>query len=250
MQLNAHVWGGDSAPPVVCLHGISGHGQRFRRLAEERLTGHRVLGLDLRGHGRSGWNPPWDIATHVSDVLETVDAHGIQEAAWIGHSFGGRLVAEIAAQAPERVSRAVLLDPAIVVDTDTALAQAESYRPDTSFTSAAEAVEARLATGTYFSTPQEIWDEEAEQHLERGDDGRYRWRFQPLAVIVGFSEMSRRGASVPLRDVLVVLGQRSWLPVPLPRIATIEVATVPGGHGVLWDDFDATADAVRAFLES
>ena len=72
VQLNAHVWGGDSAPPVVCLHGISGHGQRFRRLAEERLTGHRVLGLDLRGHGRSGWNPPWDIATHVSDVLETV----------------------------------------------------------------------------------------------------------------------------------------------------------------------------------
>ena len=66
-------------------------------------------------------------------------------------------MAEIAAQAPERVSRAVLLDPAIVVDTATALAQAESYRPDTSFTSAAEAVEARLATGTYFSTPQEIW---------------------------------------------------------------------------------------------
>ncbi len=61
--------------------------------------------------------------------------------------------------------------------------------------------------------------------------------------------MSTRTTPMPLRDVLVVLGAQSWLPVALPRIGSIEVATVPGGHSVLFDDFDASADAVRAFLD-
>ena len=250
MQLNAHAWGDETAPPVVCLHGVTGHGRRFRRLAEERLTDrYRVVSLDLRGHGRSTWDPPWDLDTHVADVLESAAAHGIERAAWIGHSFGGRLVAEIAARAPERVERAVLLDPAILIDPETARTQAESQRPDASFATPQEAVGAKLASGTYFSTPQEIWDEEVEQHLERGADGRYRWRYSALAVIVAFSDMSKRGAALPSREALVVLGKRSWLPVEVPDAAGLEVVTVPGGHSVLWDDLDATADAVRGFLD-
>lgn len=250
MQLNAHTWGAESGPAVICLHGVTGHGQRFRRLAEERLGDrYRVLGVDLRGHGHSGSEPPWDVATHLADLLETADAHGIERAHWIGHSFGGLLAAALVAQAPERVDRVVLLDPAMFVDPGTSLAQAESLLSETSFATPQAAIAAKLDTGTYFTTPPAFWEEEAEQHLQRGPDGRYRWRFSRLAVISAWSEMSRRAAPVPLQNVLVVLGAQSWLPVALPRIATIEVATVPGGHSVLFDDFDPTADAIRAFLD-
>jgi hypothetical protein len=34
----------------------------------------------------------------------------------------------------------------------------------------------------------------------------------------------------------------------VPKLATITHALVPGGHSVLWDDFDATADAIVRFL--
>lgn len=250
MRLSVHAWGDAAAPSVVCLHGLTGHGRRFRKLAEERLADRfHVLAVDLRGHGSSGWEPPWDIETHLADVLETADAHGIERAAWIGHSFGGRLAAEIAARAPERVRRTVLLDPAIVIEAGLALEEAESYRGDLSFASPEEAVEAKLASGAYVSTPPEVWDEEVEQHLERGGDGRYRWRYSPLAAIVAYSEMAVPGAQVPLRDALVVLGAQSWLPVPLPAEGGFEVVTVPGGHSPLFDDFDVTADAVRRFLD-
>lgn len=250
MRLNVYAWGDESAPPVVCLHGITAHGRRFRKLAEDRLADRfRVLSFDLRGHGSSGWEPPWNLDTHVADVLETADAHGVARAVWLGHSFGGRLAAEIAARAPERVARTVLLDPALVLDAGLALEEAESYRGDLSVASPQEAVEAKLASGAFFSTPPELWDEEVEQHLERGADGRYRWRYSPLAAIVGYSEMTIPGAQVPLRDALVVLGARSWLPVPLPEAGDFDVVTVPGGHSPLLDDFDATADAVRRFLD-
>jgi lipase len=113
MLLHLHEWGDASAPPVVCLHGVTGHGERFRRLAEERWTSAHVIAPDLRGHGRSDWDPPWTIPTHLADLVETTDALGIEQADWVGHSWGGRLVLELAAAHPERVRRAVLLDPAI-----------------------------------------------------------------------------------------------------------------------------------------
>ena len=50
-----------------------------------------MIAPDLRGHGRSGWEPPWNHPTYVADLVETADALGIGEADWVGHSFGGRL---------------------------------------------------------------------------------------------------------------------------------------------------------------
>ena len=37
MRLHVHSYGDPDAPPLVCLHGVTGHAERFRRLAEERL---------------------------------------------------------------------------------------------------------------------------------------------------------------------------------------------------------------------
>ena len=106
MRLHLHEWGCADAPPVVCLHGVTSHGARFAHLAE-RLSGFRVLAPDLRGHGRSGWEPPWRLETHVEDVLETAAAVRVDTAAWIGHSFGGRVLLELAARCPECIERVV-----------------------------------------------------------------------------------------------------------------------------------------------
>src|SRR5919198_4871820 len=81
MLLQLHEWGARHAPPVVCLHGVTGHGRRFRRLAEERLApSFRVLAPDLRGHGHSDWEPPWTLRANLADVLETVAAAGVERA--------------------------------------------------------------------------------------------------------------------------------------------------------------------------
>ena len=73
VQLNVRAWGDPASPPVVCIHGLAGFGGRFARIAAEYLPSKRVLAVDLRGHGHSGWEPPWDLGTHVADLLETAD---------------------------------------------------------------------------------------------------------------------------------------------------------------------------------
>jgi lipase len=257
MRLHATEWGDPAGPPLVCLHGVLAHGGRFRKLAEERLARHRVLALDLRGHGHSAWEPPWDIPTHVADIHETAAELGIERATWIGHSFGGRLVMELTAVHPEAVERAVLLDPAIWVPPPIALERAEALRPERDYAGLDEAIDARYAAGGLHHTPRELLEEEARAHLVPGDDGRLRYRFAPTAVIAAFGEMAKTPPPFELLRVPTLLVRGALTDVVPEALADtyregvgadVEVVTVPGGHVLLWDAFAETADAIEAFL--
>jgi lipase len=257
MRLHLHEWGDAAAPPVVCVHGVSAHGRRFRKLAEERLTArYRVLAPDLRGHGASEHDPPWNIETHLEDLLETLEAAGVGTAAWIGHSFGGRLVLELAAREPERIHCAVLLDPAIQILPHVGYDFAQEAARDHAFASAEEAIEARLTSGTL--TPRSFLEEEAREHLASSPDGRLRWRCSRAAVATMYSELCRvPPPPTALEGIPSLLVHASQFGLVREEQleeckrelgAGLEVVGVIGGHIVYWDAFDATADAVEEFL--
>jgi lipase len=164
MRLHLRTWGTLGARPLVCLHGITASGREFRRLAEERLAQRFfVLAPDLRGHGKSGWEPPWNIDTHVDDVLETLER---EPATWIGHSFGCRLILELAARHPELLLRAVLLEPVVQISPEGAASDAELAFEDRSFASVEEAV--ADAARAYPRAPRELIEQEAPESLSRG----------------------------------------------------------------------------------
>jgi len=253
--LHVHEWGDRDAPPVVCLHGVLAHGRRFRRLAEERLAASfRVVAPDLRGHGRSDWEPPWTLDRHVEDVLETLALHGIERAAFVGHSFGGRLTLELTARGV--VERAVLLDPAVWVPPAVALERAEAERAERAFANPEDAVEARRGTATL--APPELLEEEAGEHLVQHEDGLWRWRYLQSAVVAAYGELAQPPpdwSRVQVPTLLVVGAKTDVVPEALVDVVRhelgelLEVVTVPGGHAVLWDAYRETADAVTRFLQ-
>jgi lipase len=258
MELNLHEWGDPNAPVVVCLHGVNAHGRRFRRLAEERLAdSYRVLAPDLRGHGNSEWEPPWTIATHAHDVLETLDAAGVRRARWVGHSFGGRLILELAALAPERIERAALLDPAIQLLPHVGFDFAERERADHAFDSPEHAIAARLETGV--PTPREHLEEEMREHLVQHADGRFRYRYCQSAVVSMYGELcTPPPPPETLRVPTMLLHSGDFGLVRDEQIDAyaaalgdlLEVVAVRGGHMVYWDAYELTASAVEAFLEN
>ena len=258
MELHLHEWGDSSAPPVVCVHGVNAHGRRFRRLAEERLAGRfRVVAPDLRGHGSSEWEPPWTIATHAHDLLETLDAAGVKRAKWVGHSFGGRLVLELAALAPERIERAAMLDPAIQLLPHVSFDFAELERAERVFDSPEDAIAARLETGA--PTPREFLEEEMREHLVQHADGRYRFRYCQSAVVSMYGELcTPPPPPETLRVPTLILHAGQFGLVRGEQLDTyravladlVEVVEVPGGHIVYWDAYEETAAAVERFLQN
>jgi lipase len=251
--LHVHEWGDPQGSPVVCLHGVVAHGRRFRRLAEERLQAFRVLAFDLRGHGLSTWEPPWTLEQHIEDVLQTMSAAGIDRAPVIGHSFGGRLALELTARGV--VERSVLLDPAVWVPPPLALERAEAERADWSFASRAEALEARRpSTGL---APDELLEEELDDHLVQDGGGRWRFRYLQSAVVAGYGELAQHPPDwerVRVPTLLVAGAESDVVPDVVVDVLRhelgdlLEVVIVPGGHIVLWDAYDQTADAIERFL--
>src|SRR4051794_530031 len=253
MRLHTHEWGEPSGSPVVCLHGLTGDGGRFRRMAAA-LGGRRGVAPDLRGHGASGREPPWDTATHATDVLETMAALGIERADWIGFSFGGRIAASVAVAAPRAVERLCLLDPALQLPAREALERALEELEEVSFASEDEAVQAELDSGMLFRVPRELLEEFVPETLARRSDGRLAPNHSRPMAVVAWSEMARPAPPPAQVPTLLLTGGSSWLPVDVGRYRTAlrELLTeevVPGGHSVLWDALDETSAAVSAFLQ-
>jgi len=246
-------WGDPDAPVIVCVHGIQAHARRFRRLAEERLVpmGLRVVAPSLRGHGDSTWDPPWGIRAQLAEVIELGESLG--PTVWLGHSFGGRLVLELAAARPDLVTRAILLDAAVHMHAEDARREAEEECGDPSFADkeaffAARREYARLV-------PDAFLEEEFEQHVARGEDGLYRMRYLPAAVVTMWGELATPPPAPPSCPTLVVVAEEAEYTRPEHVAAfraalgdDLTVVTVPGDHIVLWDAYEETADAVDRFL--
>jgi lipase len=253
MRLHVHDWGAADAPPLVCLHGVTSWGGRFRRLAEERLGDFHVFAPDLRGHGVSDWEPPWDLGAHTGDLVDTLDALHLDRVDVAGHSFGGRLALELAARHPERVDRLLLLDPAVWVPPPVALERAELTQRDESYASVDEAIEAKLAASPL--AKRHLVAGELPQHLRLGEDGRWRLRYARSAVVAAYGEMAKpppldrvRTRTLLVRGADSEVVPQALVDVVCETMADCEVVTVPGGHIVMWDAFEETAAAMLAFL--
>jgi lipase len=252
LTLNAYTWGDPGNPTIVCLHGVSSYGGRFDGLAEPLVDRYHVIGLDLLGHGHSPREPPWDVDAHLDAITASVpDGPAI----WIGHSFGGRLAAELAARHPERVERIVLLDPALRVLPHVALDMSELERSDASYATVEEAVQTRYDSGRVLLAPHELVIESDRRHMEPGSDGRLRYRYCKSAVITAWSVMASEPPAPAEVPTLFVIGADSWLTVPdeIERYQArlgglVQIVTVPGGHTVYWDALAETREAIAAFL--
>ena len=252
MLLYVHEWGDPQGKPLVCLHGVTGYAGVYQRLAEERWSTRRVLAFDLRGHGRSGWEPPWTFATHVADLAETSAAFGVSSADWVGHSFGGRLVLELAAAHPNLVRRAALLDPAIQLLPEVALAVADFERREPVFGSVEEYIQERQLL--YLDSPRAALEHEAEVHLEQQRDGSFRRRTCQAAAVSIYGELATAPPppSTLAAETLLLYAPAYGLvneeQVEAYHTALgdrLHVLGVPGMHMVQWDAFDEVADAVE-----
>ena len=105
-------WGAPTAPPVILLHGITGHARTWDTLATALADRWHVLALDQRGHGDSDPAPDGDytVGAMADDLEAFADALGYRRFTLLGLSMGGRVAMGFAGAHPERVERLVIVD--------------------------------------------------------------------------------------------------------------------------------------------
>jgi pimeloyl-ACP methyl ester carboxylesterase len=99
--------------PIVLVHGAFTSSHLWKDVLPRLPKGHRILVLDLLGHGRS--DPPrglaMTVAAHADRLAALLDVMGVTVASLVGHGMGAAISALVATRLPQRIARLALVNP-------------------------------------------------------------------------------------------------------------------------------------------
>ena len=222
-----------AGPPVVLLHGLGGSGRWWDRNASALAERFHVHVVDLVGFGDSRGGERIGVAAASELLVRWLDRLGLERVSLIGHSMGGRIAADCAADFPARVERLVLASAAIY--------PASAGRPLRvtgllrSLRSTSPGFVPILAVDAYRAGPRTLWRAASETLVHCAED-RLTQIATPSLVVWGE------------RDTIVPLATGEQIARLLPRS---ELVVIPkAGHNPMWDRPDAFNEVVARFLSA
>jgi pimeloyl-ACP methyl ester carboxylesterase len=99
-----------SGRPLVLLHGGLGSGEMFGPILPTLAANHRVIAVDLQGHGRTAdIDRPIDVRLMAGDIAALIEHLGLDKPDVLGYSLGGGVAFHLAVQRPDLVRRLVMV---------------------------------------------------------------------------------------------------------------------------------------------
>ena len=225
-QIGYRVWGEPGLPGVVLVHGGAAHSGWWDHVAP-LLTGHRVVGLDLTGHGDSDRRDTYDPHLWAREVVAVAAAAELHRPVVVGHSMGGWVATTVGVVSPAEVSAVVVIDSPLNDQPPDEARLRERRRPHRVYATEAEAL-ARFRT----LPPQDVVLPYVRDHVARGSlrpvEGGWTWKFDPDFF----------GTRLRLRDLLPELSCPATLfrcehGLVSPQMATEMADLVPAGLPVV-----------------
>lgn len=119
---------GKGTPALVFVHCWSCDSSFWDAQVKHEAATHRVVTIDLGGHGRSGTKrADWTIPAFAADVEAVVKKLDLRKVVLIGHSMGGPVIVEAARRMPERVVGLVPVDTLLDVENVMPAAQIDGF---------------------------------------------------------------------------------------------------------------------------
>ena len=236
---------GDGDTALVFVHGWMGNVRWWDAQRDAFSATHRVVALDLAGHGRSSRSrTSWSAEAYASDILAVVHAVAAPKVVLVGHSMSGAY-AVAAAPEVERLAGVILVDTLKNLDAlpppEQVAATLAGYRA-----SYREAVEQQLPRYLFApGTPPAVAERLTREFLSvTGDEAATL--LEPLYRF-DVREAARR-VRVPVRGIGTDLHPFN-LEANRAYFADYEHATIPGyGHYPMLEAPDAFNAALRAQL--
>jgi pimeloyl-ACP methyl ester carboxylesterase len=228
---------------LVFIHGaLNDHSVWAAQSRCFEQHGHRVLALDLPGHGNDG--AALSSVPQMADwLLATLDAADIAQAALVGHSMGSLIALEAAARAPQRVTHLALLGSTYPMKVADALL--ETARND----------EAKaIGMVTKWSHSPGYADTEPLRQLMLRLSGK-QLLHTDLAACNSYDGGEAAAATVRCPTLFIFGAADIMTP---PKSATALTAAIPhaqaitlaSGHALMSEQADAVNEALQAFIGS
>ena len=254
---------GSGDPPLVLLHGLACAHQDWRNQVSHFASSHRVVSLDLRGHGQSaGFVSGFDIGTFAGDLVALVARLDLPPAVLVGHSLGCRVVLECARIAHASVAGLVLIEGSRFATTNGERARREMRRaieesgyetfferifrqmftdssdPQTRDAIIARALRLPRAVGMELMPQMVAWDGEFAEHALTSAK-------MPVTVLQSTQlDASRNRASLKAGE------SSPWLALVEKLVPHGEIVIVPGvGHFTMIEAADVVNRHMEAILE-
>src|SRR5918997_3262382 len=107
--LNLYYQSLGSGRPMILLHGGLASGEAFGPILPTLAAEHRVIVVDLQGHGRTAdIDRPLDLQLLAHDIAALIDHLGLDRPDLVGYSFGGGVAFWTAVKYPEKVGKLVM----------------------------------------------------------------------------------------------------------------------------------------------
>jgi len=255
-------WGDERNPRVVvCVHGLTRNGRDFDYLAQSLADAYRVVCPDIVGRGRSDWlRDPGDYnyPTYLADLNTLIARLGCETLDWVGTSMGGILGMILASLPGSPLRRLVMNDVGAMIPQASIDRIGEYLGRDPPYDTI-EALDADIRRVSPFGPlTDENWRHLAIHSAKQGDDGKWRFRYDPgiannfHAAPAGDVDLRPIWQQVP-GPVLVIRGEHSDLLLAstleeMKRRPRTEALVIPDtGHCPMLMN-PQQAGAVRRFL--
>lgn len=240
-----------SGAPLVFVHGLGSSGIDWEYQVPAFATGHRVITVDLRGHGRSPRPPgPYSIPQMTGDLAALLDRLGIADAHIVGLSMGGAVAFQLAADAPQRVRTLTIVNSGPQGIPRTLKGRAlVAWRLTLLKLFGLSALGETIANKLFPDERQQALRDTFVERLARNDEAAY---VHALNALVGWSVDERVAAiTVP---ALIVAADQDYTPVSfkeeyVARMPNARLVIVPDSHHALpLERPDAFNEVLAAFL--
>jgi pimeloyl-ACP methyl ester carboxylesterase len=249
-------WGGEGKPPLVMVHGLDRVARTFDHLATRFTSKYRVIAIDMRGHGDSGWDPQarYLVEDHVGDLEGVVQQLKLRDLVLWGNSTGGRVVQVFAGKHPELVSRVISED----VGPERPRQIADNYAKRVQQEQAGWASQEELLAQLRKSNPRmspAVLEPYVRYGTKKRADGRIEWKRDPQ-LVKGFvaTELWQFVRNIK-SPILYIIGGRSNIVPPETQdelrksLPNAQLITIPDvGHYPSDEQTDEVVRIVNRFL--
>ena len=254
IRISYRAWGKVGDPVAILVHGGAAHAGWWDHVAPHLAAGHRVIAIDLSGHGDSGHRETYSLDAWADEVMAVARAESDQPPVLLGHSMGGFVVLTAAQRYGHAIRGAAAIDsPVREMSPEARAWVASKHVPGNKIYDDRETILGRFRTlpADDASLPY------IRQHLAEGSIrevvGGWTWKFDPRIFLR--ARMEPEDLAEATCDIALIRGERGMATTDITDVVAQRLGRdVPvtvirdAGHHIMLDQPIALIAVLQTLL--